>query len=389
MINEEEILRDYKKEIAAYLDAIKVRKQDSVDTIVEKLMPSKYVCVFGAGGVSRLLVSMLRKFPNSKIDFICDNDNSKWGQILHEDLPCISPDELEKYRDDIGIIIATRYCSEVYEQLRSRGFNTIFFLKEYRLLNSPYFEYGDTIESIKRNALKLLDILGDEKSKEVLLTIIKTWFDFDVTANGYARLYSNDQYYPEKIIRLGKNEAFVDGGAYTGDSLLDFVDKSNRSFHSIFAFELDEGNFKTLKANVDRLDPRLRKKIKLYNLGLLDKERFINYETGNSKGKNTCISETGLKLNMAKTARLSNILGDKKVTYLKLDVEGAELEALYGSQEIIIKQKPKLAICVYHKLDHLWEIPFYIKSIVPEYEIFLRHHSMLEYETVCYALHLI
>ena len=378
-------MRDYKREIAAYLDEIKGRKQDSVDKIVEKLMPLKYVCVFGAGGVSQLLVSMLRKFPNSKIDFICDNDNSKWGQILHGDLLCISPDELEKYRDDIGIIIATRYCSEVYEHLRSRGFNTIFFLKEYRLLNSPYFEYGDTIESIKRNALDLTDILGDEKSKEVLLTIIKTWFDFDVTANGYARLYSNDQYYPEKLIKLGKNEAFVDGGAYTGDSLLEFIDRSSRSFHFIYAFELDEKNFSILQANVNGLEPRLKEKIKLYNLGLFDKDQFMGYGTGNSKGKNSSLCERGQELSVVRTAKLSDILANEEVTYIKLDVEGAELEALCGSKEIISKQRPKLAICVYHKLEHLWEIPFYIKRIVPEYRIFLRHHTPLEYETVCYA----
>jgi hypothetical protein len=69
-----------------------------------------------------------------------------------------------------------------------------------------------------------------------------------------------------------------------------------------------------------------------------------------------------------------------------MDIEGSEPQALSGAEEIIKKQKPKLAISVYHKLEHLWEIPLYLKHIVPEYKIYLRHHSPLEYETVCYAI---
>lgn len=68
-----------------------------------------------------------------------------------------------------------------------------------------------------------------------------------------------------------------------------------------------------------------------------------------------------------------------------MDIEGSELKALFGAEEIIKLQKPKLAICVYHKPEHLWEIPLYIKKILPEYKLFFRHHTSLEYETVCYA----
>ena len=69
-----------------------------------------------------------------------------------------------------------------------------------------------------------------------------------------------------------------------------------------------------------------------------------------------------------------------------MDIEGAELNALRGSKEIIKSQKPKLAISVYHDFKHLWEVPLYIKKLVPDYKIYFRHHTNLEYETVCYAI---
>ena len=75
-----------------------------------------------------------------------------------------------------------------------------------------------------------------------------------------------------------------------------------------------------------------------------------------------------------------------KVTFLKLDIEGAEMEALKGARYIIKTQKPKLAICVYHKKEDITEIPMYIKHLVPEYKLYLRHYSDDAGETVLYAV---
>ena len=68
-----------------------------------------------------------------------------------------------------------------------------------------------------------------------------------------------------------------------------------------------------------------------------------------------------------------------------MDIEGAEQNALEGAKDIILRNKPKLAICLYHKPEDLWEIPLYIHSLVPEYKIYIRHHSHTNEETVMYA----
>lgn len=69
-----------------------------------------------------------------------------------------------------------------------------------------------------------------------------------------------------------------------------------------------------------------------------------------------------------------------------MDIEGAELKALEGYQNILKAHKPKLAISIYHNFNDLWEIPLYIKKIVPEYKIYIRHHTNDFYETMCYAV---
>lgn len=76
----------------------------------------------------------------------------------------------------------------------------------------------------------------------------------------------------------------------------------------------------------------------------------------------------------------------EKVTFIKMDIEGAELEALKGCQNTIKKYRPKLAISVYHKKEDIIEIPGYIMSLVPDYHFYLRHYSSGFAETVLYAL---
>jgi hypothetical protein len=74
-------------------------------------------------------------------------------------------------------------------------------------------------------------------------------------------------------------------------------------------------------------------------------------------------------------------------TFIKMDIEGSEKAALEGARKLIARDKPKMAICVYHKPNDLWELPLYIKELAPEYKIFMRHYSLRSaHETVAYAV---
>ena len=74
------------------------------------------------------------------------------------------------------------------------------------------------------------------------------------------------------------------------------------------------------------------------------------------------------------------------VTFIKMDIESSEQEALRGAEQIINRDKPKLAICLYHKKEDMWEIPYLIKTMVAEYKLYIRHYSNSELETVLYAI---
>jgi FkbM family methyltransferase len=382
----EERMKDYKKEIEQLLDQVGEQKPDPVAEILERINGSKYVCVFGLGTISHPIVAAIRNFTTLQIDFVCDNDPAKWGNYYHQNLKCLSPDELAGFGNDVAVLIATQSYREIHEQLKKRGLNNIHVMTEYRLLNQAYLQRPENLEVIRRNAVRMLDLLSDEQSRRILLVLISNWFRFSIEGAGYRGIFSRDQYYPSGIIQLRPDEVFVDAGAYNGDTLLEFVDRSGKEFKSIFAFELDRNNFTDLERACGQLDPALRNKIALYNCGLWDEQTEISYKSGEAGSESSCMNVIGSPGESGRAVRLSDITGDAEVSFIKMDIEGSELKALLGAEEVIRNQKPKLAVCVYHRPEHLWEIPSYLKSLVPEYRIFLRHHTNLEYETVCYAV---
>ena len=74
-----------------------------------------------------------------------------------------------------------------------------------------------------------------------------------------------------------------------------------------------------------------------------------------------------------------------EATFIKMDIEGAELKALMGAKETIVQNKPKLAISIYHKPEDILQIPMYLKALVPEYKFYLRQYTMSYLECVLYA----
>ena len=69
-----------------------------------------------------------------------------------------------------------------------------------------------------------------------------------------------------------------------------------------------------------------------------------------------------------------------------MDIEGAEPDAIAGGAKLIAEQKPVIVTCLYHRSEHLWQIPLLIHAIAPDYKLYLRRYAEENWETVCYAV---
>ncbi len=193
-----------------------------------------------------------------------------------------------------------------------------------------------------------------------------------------AAVWRKEQYFPRDIVRLSDSEVFVDGGAYTGDTLLTFLRLTGGACAGCRAFEPDPRNAAKLRAAVER---RALRGVTVHNKGLWSEPAALPFAAwhGTSASAVSPGGETSVE-----TETIDRAAPD--ATFIKLDVEGAELEALKGATATIKRNRPRLAVCVYHRPGDLYEIPLFIRALVPDYRFYLRQHQPVACETVLYAV---
>lgn len=219
-------------------------------------------------------------------------------------------------------------------------------------------------------------LLADDLSKKVYYDAIR----YRKTHNPKdAPKYSkHDQYFVQDIIPLTKAEVFVDCGAFDGDTMKAFIKAVNGQYHSIVCFEPVEEYHK-------RLEKRGKnKKVSAIRAGVYKTSTTLQFNAEGGKGSAiTSASEHTISIPVR---AIDDVSECHDATFIKMDVEGSELDALQGARKTILRNKPKLAICIYHKHRDFIEIPKWIHNLVPEYSLYVRHHAFSVNETVLYAI---
>lgn len=207
--------------------------------------------------------------------------------------------------------------------------------------------YNNSTISNMNSVEKLRKILSDDISRETLNMVIasrKKWFFSRVH-----KVHEGEQYFclEEFQQALTEEESLIDGGAYIGDTLERFIFHTKNNYNAIYCFEPDLDNFNLLVKSIE--DKELIN-VNAYPMGLWDKREKLHFEQGRAAG--STISEFGGTT--IDVTSIDDIIDDEKnVTYIKLDVEGAELKALEGASNTIKRYRPKLAVCIYHRPEDL------------------------------------
>lgn len=228
---------------------------------------------------------------------------------------------------------------------------------------------------------EVYNYLTDDKSR----FIWKNYWRGMLSGNIYfPQLFSANPYWGNDVIsKLRDGESIVYAGVYQGESL-DRALKLNKNI-IMHGFEPDKLKYIKLCEKYKELN-----NVNLYNYALSDKEKeayLIGLETPSAKiiysendEKNKSEKEQKIKIQS-----IDNIIKDE-VNLIALDIEGEEINALNGSRQVIKNYHPKLAISVYHKVEHYLEIPLLIKSFSEEYKLYFRQHSAAPAESVMYAV---
>ena len=214
------------------------------------------------------------------------------------------------------------------------------------------------------------DLRGHGISEERIINLGEQYYD----------IY-HKQYFDPEIISFRPDEVFIDGGAFDGSTARMFERVTGGIYKKIIAFEpgaenIGYFNYRDKLQHVERME--------IHQKGLWSNSTTLTFSGDGTQGARIDMASAGgFSID---TISIDELEDAKDITFIKMDVEGAELEALKGAKETILKNHPKLTICLYHKPEDIFEIPAYILSLSDDYRFFIRHYQLSDCETLLYAV---
>lgn len=351
------------------------RLLETAERLVQDMLeqPGEFA-VWGAGNSGIYTRRFLEERSGGVLrpSYIVDNNSSLWGRDN-----IISPEEFFQLPDcPKRLIIAVYVADQVLEQLKGFSYDgavdCLNMVAYYRAgdLWSIYEEHFHQLE-------ETYNLLSDDRSRSTFagfLNYVRTLDDrYLAQINGDSR----DKLMDPSILRPGKQECFLDVGAFTGDTIVSFLRSTQGAYQSITAFEPDVENYRALCQFADKSG---LEHITLKRMAAGRENGVLHFETGVSE---SCrLSESGTCA--VEVCRLDSLPEAQDATILKISANGAEMDVLRGAEGLLLQNS--LKISTYTSGSLLWEIPQYLKKQNPNYQLHFRHYGFGLQAMTCYAI---
>jgi FkbM family methyltransferase len=347
------------------------------------------IVIYGIGASGDDLLKILNHVGISP-RYFSDTNAKKWGMDIHG-IQCIAPHKiLEKVGADVLVFVAItnhleKHFNAISKLLKKNGIEHIYhatYLRKcpeiVRGLNAQRMTFGimELDDEKEKRIIEAYALLSDEESKMYFENIFRLRL-LDIVPEGYISGGDID-YFSFQYFKQESAEHFVDCGAFTGDTLKEFIGHYGDDYRQYSAFEPDKNNYNLLSNYVCNLGEGTHKgKIVIYNQAVSNKTGFLMFV---SRSNHESLGGGGSFVDPCGTEKvdvitLDDSLKDSFPTIIKMDLEGHELSALEGARKIISNYSPILLISAYHKPEDIWEIPLLISSYSKEYQFFLEGNN--------------
>lgn len=329
------------------------------------------VGIWGAGSRGRSLRHALLE-RNVQTDFFIDNDEFLQDELV--DGVIVLPLEMLDRKNTCPVFITVEVGYPMARRLRRMGFEDIYFINNgYTCPPFPVMEYEEDI-------LRVYHMLKDEESRTCYLAAIK------MRETGTSAMVHPSPYPQNKHpqVKAAPGDILINAGGYLGYVAANFTRLTARNC-TVFSFEPCPVLFSKMSANfeswgISDIAFPVRK--------ALWKERgMVSFSMDTPhQGNSRVVPNEG---ELIEGIDLDSFVAERGlpcVNLIELDVEGGEPDALIGATEVIKRHKPKLQISLYHDPRHLWELPLWVKRLVPDYTFYIGHHQHAFNETMLYAI---
>jgi FkbM family methyltransferase len=313
-----------------------------------------------------------------------DNNSKAWGSTVLD----TAVDGINENSDrSLPIIIGTtRFPFTLGRQAKQAGFPHVLPYPILTLIDSKLFPpeipyigvFDDLPESRARYLTEYLNY-SDDRSRQVLdrLLMYRTTFQSEYVQEIFDP--EIDQYFDRDVMRLSSDEVFVDAGGFDGATTLEFIKRCGGSYRQIYYFEPDERLMR--RSREEALAGR--EAVEYCAAGAFSFDGTASFcSTGTVNGSISSDAQGDIQINVRQIDSVAKV----PPTFIKMDIEGAEYEALKGARHQIAAHAPKLAVAVYHQGPDIWRLPALIRDLYPHYRLYLRHYTEGGLETVLYAI---
>jgi FkbM family methyltransferase len=344
------------------------------------------IVLFGAGPLGKITISRLKRAGVTPLAF-ADNNPKLWGTKI-EGVPVYSRKEAVEHFAKRAVFVVTIYNgSAVREQLRKTGCERVVPFAPLWWKYPQHFipDLGvDLPQNLLRHAPAIrecYDLVADEASRKEILDQLSWRYWLDNTEMS-PPLPLEHTYFPNELIAPAEGgEAYVDCGAFDGSSIQAFLDHAQAPVIHVYATEPDAGSRELLRRFTDSLPESLRSAVTIWPYALGKEHEVVRFAAVGDVS-----SKVGTEGEAVECRTFDDLPWTVPPTYIKMDIEGAEPDAIAGGAKLFAHQQPVIVACLYHRSEHLWQIPLLIHSIAPEYKLYLRRYAEENWETVCYAV---
>ncbi|WP_448382075.1 FkbM family methyltransferase [Desulfosoma sp.] len=377
---------DYAKALSQ-LFSIENFPQDAF--FIDRIFGKRPIVVYGAGEAFHYFHEVIIK-EYGYIPRVILDQKFGCGEIFNG-IPACAPDQYtateEEMKSGVAVVCMAnqRYIEDVVQYLKHKGFTHILTLNDIYEIHNPfsqppelvhkgfqfYLEQRDSIE-------KAFTLMEDQESRCVFFQCVKTHMTRKPVS--ISMRCREEQYTPQDLPLSKGYGRLIYCGASVGEMARVFT--STGKIEELVCFEPHPVQYREIARFLGNNKTRIARRVTILPCAVFSHEAIMPFKTSETSFGSRIVSKSD---DFVQTVSIDTALPGFAPSYILMDIEGAELEALKGATKTIQESTPDLAICVYHSPSHLWDVPLFLHKSNPRYRFYLRNYTSLIYETVLYA----